>query len=95
MTVEVVHAVTGEVIDYHPANPVEAWRSMVANASTVNGLTALRDRAAGAGWLTEEVSAALDAREEAVRVTDAPDDYEAQASAEFDAAVERGEAHDG
>lgn len=64
-------------------DPPPAWRAMIANASSVDGVRALRTRAEGAGWLAEDVAAALDAREAAL--------YEVASAAEFDAAVENGE----
>ena len=73
-------------------DPPPAWRSMIAGASLVDGVAALRARAEGAGWLTTDVAAALDAREAELREEAArAEDYDERAAAEFDAAAERGE----
>lgn len=50
-----------------PTNaPPDAWRSLIADATTTGTLSAIYNRANGAGWANEEVMAALSARKKAL-----------------------------
>lgn len=76
----------------HDAAPA-GWRGQVAATTTVDGLMGLYNRAAQDGWLSDDVMKALSARKnELQKPTDPDAAYEQQSSAEYDRAVENGEA---